>query len=401
MTHRIPNHFSPALSELDLTIARAVPPGGNWKNIPESVPSERLKQIRESFAAGLGSRSTYYGRLRADAPSYTISTYISRPGNGCHIHYDYDSGQHRVLSQREAARLQSFPDSFVFMGSRSAINQQIGNAVPPLLAYQIAKALPYRGQFIDLFSGAGGLALGFIWAGWEPIVANDVDKDFTKTYRSNIHDNVITGDIRNKAVFDEIIEKCEKGRRGKKRTPLFVLGGPPCQGFSTAGNRRNMADERNWLFTNYKAILEKVSPTGFVFENVPGLLNMEGGRIFKMISEELGEVTKSLSTWKMSAECYAIPQRRLRIILVGDSGAGKSLSPPMPLTQYKATQTSLFGALAPAITVGEALSDLPPLCPGEDGSFKDYVHKPTNPYQELMRSYTTPEEYLAIINDPH
>src|SRR5688572_12906421 len=99
ITNRIPNHFSPALSELDLTIARAVPPGGNWKNIPESVPSQRLKQIRESFAAGEGSRSTYYGRLRPDAPSYTISTYISRPGNGCHIHYDYNGGQHRVLSQ--------------------------------------------------------------------------------------------------------------------------------------------------------------------------------------------------------------------------------------------------------------------------------------------------------------
>ncbi len=401
MEDRIPNHFSPALSELDLTIARAVPPGGNWKNIPESVPSQRLKQIRESFAAGKGSRSTYYGRLRADAPAYTISTYISRPGNGCHIHYDYNGGQHRVLSQREAARLQSFPDSFVFKGSRTAVNQQIGNAVPPLLAYQIAKSIPYKGQFIDLFSGAGGLALGFIWAGWEPIVANDVEKNFTETYRSNIHDNVITGDIRDQEVFDEVIAKCEKGRRGKKRTPLFVLGGPPCQGFSTAGNRRSMDDERNWLFTKYKAILEAVKPTGFVFENVPGLLNMEGGRIFKMISEELMSVTKSLSTWKLSAESYAIPQRRARIILVGDSKNGKTLAPPMPVTQYKATQASLFGALAPAITVGEALSDLPPLSPGEDGSSKNYLYKPKNPYQQLMRSCLTPEEYLAAINHLH
>jgi DNA (cytosine-5)-methyltransferase 1 len=393
----IPNHFSPALSELDLMIARSVPPGGNWKNIPESVPSQRLRQIRESFAAGKGSRSTYYGRLRSDAPSYTISTYISRPGNGCHIHYDYSGGQHRVISQREAARLQSFPDSFVFKGSRNAVNHQIGNAVPPLLAYQIAKSLPYKGQFIDLFCGAGGMALGFIWAGWEPIVANDIEGVFVETYKANIHDNVITGDIRDQSVFDAIIEKWEKGRRGKKRTPLFVLGGPPCQGFSTAGNRRSMDDERNWLFTKYKAILEAVNPTGFVFENVPGLLNMDGGRVYEMISAELKSVTKALSTWRLSAESYAIPQRRMRLILVGDSRPDKLVDPPMPVTQYVPAQASHCDSLAPAITVGEAFSDLPPLSPGEDGSSKDYVHEPKNSYQELVRSRITPEEYLAII----
>src|ERR1019366_7782858 len=120
MEARIPNHYSAKLSKLDLEVAVAVPPGGNWKNIPVHVPSQRLEQIRVSFAAGEGSRSTYYGRLRPDAPSYTISTYFSRPGNGCHLHYD--DGQDRVLSQREAARLQSFPDSFVFQGSKNSIN---------------------------------------------------------------------------------------------------------------------------------------------------------------------------------------------------------------------------------------------------------------------------------------
>jgi Alw26I/Eco31I/Esp3I family type II restriction m6 adenine DNA methyltransferase len=81
----IPNHYSGNLSNLDKLIVNAVPPGGNWKNIPESVPSQRLKQIREGYAAGEGSRSTYYGRLSPNAPSYTINTYFSRPGNGCHI----------------------------------------------------------------------------------------------------------------------------------------------------------------------------------------------------------------------------------------------------------------------------------------------------------------------------
>jgi Alw26I/Eco31I/Esp3I family type II restriction m6 adenine DNA methyltransferase len=398
----IPNHYSPSLSELDLMIVHSVPPGGNWKNIPESVPSQRLRQIRESFAAGDGSRSTYYGRLRPDAPSYTISTYISRPGNGCHIHYDYVGGQHRVISQREAARLQSFPDSFVFLGNRGSINQQIGNAVPPLLGYHIAKALPYCGQFVDLFSGAGGLALGFIWAGWEPIVANDIQEAFLDTYRMNVHKNTVCGDIRKTEVFEMIIERCRQGRKGKKRTPLFVLGGPPCQGFSTAGNKRTMEDERNWLFKQYKAILETIGATGFVFENVPGLLNMEGGKVFQMIADELRSVTQSLSIWKLKAEEFAIPQRRTRVILVGDSTRSKSHAPPPPVTRFGAEgQQTLFGDLVPAVTVAQALSDLPPLSPGEDGSSKDYLFEPQHPYQMLMRSRISPEEYLKAVRLLH
>ena len=152
----IPNHFSAHLSDLDMRIVEAVPEGGNWKDIPESIPSKRLDQIRESFKQGGGSRSTYYGRLRADMPSYTINTYFNRPGNGCHIH----PSQNRVLSQREAARLQSFPDRFRFAGPQSIVNNQIGNAVPPLLAYQIAGQLGTPGVFVDLFSGAGGLGVG-------------------------------------------------------------------------------------------------------------------------------------------------------------------------------------------------------------------------------------------------
>src|ERR1043165_3606815 len=111
----IPNHFSAKLSDLDLRMVREIPPGGNWKNIPVSVPSKRLEQIRQGFKEGKGSRSTYYGRLSPSKPSYTISTYVNRPGNGCFVHYD--PKQQRVISQREAARLQTFPDDFAFTGS--------------------------------------------------------------------------------------------------------------------------------------------------------------------------------------------------------------------------------------------------------------------------------------------
>lgn len=386
---KIWNHYSANLSELDLIIARAVPPGGNWKNIPKSVPSQRLQQIRESYAAGEGSRSTYYGRLHPDAPAYTISTYFSRPGNGCHLHYEGD--QHRVLSQREAARLQSFPDSFVFHGTKSSISQQIGNAVPPLLAYQIASRFPKAGQFVDLFSGAGGLALGFVWAGWQPILANDIEESYLKTYQANIDEKIIVGDIRDADVFDRLLEACKEQRNHK--LPLLVLGGPPCQGFSTAGNRRSMDDERNWLFRQYKNVLQKIKPTAFVFENVTGLLNMNGGQVFKMVRSELLEEAKSLSAWKLKAEEYGVPQRRTRVILVGSS---EPMLPPPAVTQLEA-QASIFGMLSPAVTVRDALSDLPPLTPGEDGSTKDYSCAPCHSYQQFMRGFISAENYLASL----
>ena len=80
----IANHYAAKLSDLDMQIINYVPQGGNWKNIPESVPSQRLVQIRESYKEGKGSRSTYYGRLRSDMPSYTINTYFTSIIVICH-----------------------------------------------------------------------------------------------------------------------------------------------------------------------------------------------------------------------------------------------------------------------------------------------------------------------------
>ncbi len=71
-TFMIPNHKAAKLSELDMMIVNSVPPGGNWKNIPLDVPSKRIEQIRDSYAQGKGSRSTYYGRLLPDMPAYTM-----------------------------------------------------------------------------------------------------------------------------------------------------------------------------------------------------------------------------------------------------------------------------------------------------------------------------------------
>lgn len=395
----IPNHHSSRLSELDMMIVKSVPPGGNWKNIPESIPSKRLEQIRESYAQGKGSRSTYYGRLKPNMPSYTINTYFNRPGNGCHIHYEQD----RVLSQREAARLQSFPDGFVFSGSQTSINTQIGNAVPPLLAFQIANRITPKfkkaGCFIDLFSGAGGLGLGFAWAGWKPIVSNDIEKRFLETYSQNVHEKVVCGSITDNEIFSKLVEIASDFRKKNKNVPLIVLGGPPCQGFSTAGHKRTMEDERNQLFWDYKNFLDKVRPDGFVFENVTGLLNMQKGKVFAEVKEVFRSVMPSVNGWVLSADNYAVPQRRKRVILAGFAKEGIEVGPPEPITSCD-DKTNLFDPLKQTFSVQEALSDLPSLSQGENGSHKSYKSKPKNIYQEFMRGLITPSEYLKrVVSD--
>ncbi|HTR00431.1 MAG TPA: DNA (cytosine-5-)-methyltransferase [Candidatus Acidoferrum sp.] len=387
----IANHITARLSELDMRIVTSVPEGGNWKNIPAEIPSRRLEQIRESFKRGEGSRSTYYGRLKRNEPAYTINTYFSRPGNGCHIHYEQD----RVLSQREAARLQSFPDNFEFLGSQTAINTQIGNAVPPLLAYQIAKTLGPPGIFVDLFSGAGGMGLGFKWAGWEPLIANDIEAVYLSTYTKNVHTNVVAGSVSDKAVISKLLDAALYARKDGR--PFWVLGGPPCQGFSTAGNQRSMNDPRNHLIWDYAAFLNSAKPDGFVFENVTGLLSMDRGRVFTAVRKAFASVMPSISAAVLSTEEYGIPQRRKRVILVGRQSEKEfTWRPPAPITSIQSI-SPLFSDLPGRISAQDALSDLPPLRAGEDGRQLTYSSTPRTLYQALMRDFISVPEYLRSL----
>ncbi len=382
------NHYAAKLSDLDMQVVNCVPPGGNWKDIPETIPSQRLAQIRESYKAGKGSRSTYYGRLRPEMPAYTINTYFNRPGNGCNMHYE----QNRTLSQREAARLQTFPDSFEFKGSINAVNNQIGNAVPALLAYQIAEQIPFKGQFIDLFCGAGGLALGFVWAGWKPIIANDIDKYAIETHKTNIEGLTICGDINEEEVFNTIVSTALKSKQEHPELPLFVLGGPPCQGFSTANTRRGVDDMRNWLFKAYAKIVKAINPDGFLFENVKGITNLDGGRFFELVKTELETCVDKIKINKVSAADFGIPQRRDRVIIIGGDEAlvdGFTLTPITGV--YKEGQ---IGILPQIIGVREALGDLPIIAQAEDGSEKEYIFDACNPFQKFMRGKIQPREYL-------
>lgn len=334
------NHQDPTLSNLDRLIISHVPEGGNWQNIPDSVPSERLKQIREMAAERGVVRTTYYGRLRRDQPSYTMNTYFNRPGNGTHIHPVLD----RTLTSREAARLQSFPDSYVFLGSEGAIRNQIGNAVPPLLAYAIGqkfRSVVNEATCIDMFCGAGGLSLGLERAGWHAVAALDNSKDALNTYCFNrpslyetkIHHNNLTSvfnrDLQDSHAFEALLLELTAALNG--RSLGMLVGGPPCQGFSHAGFRLS-DDKRNDLASIYLHFAERLRPKIFILENVEGIATFNQGQVLRDICLTLKELGYFVNdpVWKLSAEQYGVPQMRRRVFIVATLDNKIDLTPPEP-----------------------------------------------------------------------
>ncbi len=124
-------HAAADLSLLDRVASQTLKPGQNWTDLSADVLPDRFRKIRRYDA------TTLLKRLRDDLPTYTITTKFNEATTGAFIH----PSQARTITLREAARLQSFPDKFIFCGSPSQIRQQIGNAVPPLLARAIAEAI--------------------------------------------------------------------------------------------------------------------------------------------------------------------------------------------------------------------------------------------------------------------
>jgi DNA (cytosine-5)-methyltransferase 1 len=130
-SRRLTLHRAGALSDSDAKSLPHIPPGGNWRDLPPSIRDVRFGRLRPYDATTMMRRTPW------DRPSYTITTKSNDPTAGAFIHPE----QHRAFSIREAARIQSFADSYHFVGSDSQIRELIGNAVPPLLAERIARAI--------------------------------------------------------------------------------------------------------------------------------------------------------------------------------------------------------------------------------------------------------------------
>jgi len=162
-------------------------------------------------------------------------------------------------------------------------------------------------KIASLFSGCGGLDLGFLQNDFEVIWANDYFKEAVETYHYNIGDHIIYGDI-TKIPSSEIPNNFD-----------VLLGGFPCQGFSVANTKRNMDDERNFLYKELLRLLKDKKPKFFVAENVKGLLSMQKGDVIKMIVDDFSSLGYKVDYRLLKASDYGVPQNRERVFIIGNN----------------------------------------------------------------------------------
>ena len=202
----------------------------------------------------------------------------------------------------------------------------------------MTKAKP---KAVSLFSGCGGLDYGLIRSGFDILVANDVDKHAVDTYKTNIGDNIICGDIRTKDVFDGIIDAV-----GKHDIDL-VAGGPPCQGFSTLGNKIS-SDPRNNLFISYARLVSIIKPKFILIENVKAMTTMYGGKYKDDVVDTFEKLGYKMGCLVIDTADYGVPQNRKRVFFFGSAGGGEF---PFPKPTHG-------GTMKPYKTVGDSIMDL-------------------------------------------
>ncbi|CAM3795883.1 DNA cytosine methyltransferase [Flavobacterium gelidilacus] len=256
--------------------------------------------------------------------------------------------------------------------------------------------------FIDLFAGCGGLSEGFYKQGFKSLTHVEFDSHACKTLKTRMlhygysdeEASVLEKDITN----DNIIEQIQAEIKAKKVD--IVIGGPPCQSFSTLGRAKDdkgMADDpRNYLFESYVKILNHFEPKVFVFENVTGLLSakLKGKPIIDKILKELGKkynLIKDSENMVLNSCDYGVPQIRKRVILIGTR---KDLS-IKPSEIYDGIIKTHYGPenkmnsknnLKKYVTVKDAISDLPFIKPGEGNIIVKHKVKEQNEYLQKIRN---------------
>lgn len=261
-------------------------------------------------------------------------------------------------------------------------------------------------RFIDLFAGCGGLSEGFYQEGFKSLLHVDFDVSACETLKERmkyysysnkeIENSVICGDLTSQQVHSKINEVID-GREFD-----VLVGGPPCQSFSSVGraqDRNSMRDDpRNYLFKSYMEILETYLPKFFVFENVSGLLSAKPGGNF-IFPEIIGEMSKYYRVCEdkeiilLNSVHYGVPQIRKRIILIGVRKdleiKPEAIYKEIIKTHYspEMEKQGLTFGLEKYLTVKDAIFDLPKLEPGEGEEESLYSNlDKKNSYLEIIRS---------------
>lgn len=391
----VPNHSS--LRHTDTVVAR-------YKLIPEGgmlpPPSELPPEIRRK---NFGST---YKRMHRERPSLTIV-----PGNNAlPIHPTLD----RSLTPREAARLQSFPDEYVFEGDRRRQCILVGQAVPPVLGMAIAQSVADRliplneagipttangkvkdnllsnkskkrprhreYDFVDLFSGVGGFSTGLSRAGFRSILAADMDKRVAEAHELNFPDTpFIQGDLGLPEVQAAVVEAVGT-------EPFAVVGGPPCQGFSVFGKRRMARsrnldprkDPRNVLVFSFIDMVSKLNPRWVVMENVAGFASLDNGSFVTRVVDELHSIGYGQVEYRiLNSADFGVPQKRKRFVLIANR-TGHII--PWPKKKFFENPSDWQ---SPYRTTGEAISEL-----ASDSSLERYTsHVPMKHRPMMIERY--------------
>lgn len=237
-------------------------------------------------------------------------------------------------------------------------------------------------NIVDLFAGVGGLSCGFRKAGFKVIFANEIDESISKSYKQNHSDTImLNDDIKN---IIPIIEKM-------KEKIDVIIGGPPCQGFSMAGARirtKNsfLDDPRNYLFRNYFSIVQKLEPTFFVMENVPGMLSMKEGKIIdeieSLFTDESNFKNGKYYIYKkvLNAYDYGVPQTRHRLIIIGSK-----IETDFESIMKQVKERMIKDGEIKNTTIYDAISDLNWLESGEGEFEQSYRFEPLTDYQRQRR----------------
>jgi len=197
-------------------------------------------------------------------------------------------------------------------------------------------------KVVSLFSGAGGLDLGFKMAGHDVIWANDLYNDAVETYKTNLGDHIVCKDIF--SVEENEVPDCD-----------IIIGGFPCQGFSVANTKRNVNDERNQLYKQLMRVISAKQPKFFLAENVKGIFSLAKGEVLQMILNDLTAIGYKVQAKVLNAADYGVPQLRQRVFFIGvRNDVNCSVDYPSPTHSSDGS-----GGLHKWVSVGDALSSLP------------------------------------------
>jgi len=253
-------------------------------------------------------------------------------------------------------------------------------------------------RVLDLFAGAGGFSKGFHWAGFTTAIAIDHNATAVETLEANFAHLGTKALVRDLGTFRPEHLASELARTGEQQTFDVIIGGPPCQGWSSVGRgkirslrnpggrRQEDRDPRNELYKNFLRYVEFFQPAVAVMENVPGMLSHNGTNVAERVAESLAAVGYTVSWKLLDASRYGVPQVRKRLFFVGiRSDLGITFNFPEPVD---VNGRRLFDD----VSVKEAIGDLPVIRNGSREWVRSYSRRAElSAFAERMRAEADPK----------